>query len=482
MRNLFPLFVLLTICNASIKAQDIDAAINTSLEKDEVPIIYPYDGGTHVIFYSDKSLRFFRLNQRFLGEAEGEVSLEKIGAKPVFIELNANRKNIHLFFTRRDSNGLRCLSTNTINKKSKQSNCLPKWEFKTKLLAYASRDDTAYFFSSNEENMIDFYEVADGVKTREHSLEVSPEFYKAWVEHAEKYPQLLKTHMAEDQELAAHKIPFSPIKTYSNERYLHVTIEDGFRTHVIRLKKSIEQMEFFSSQMQFPNNGSLRGSLSNSSIAGKYLFQAVSTQRGVIVQRTHLKSRKIDFTQDYSYRDYIAKGSPIFTMNRGKQGTFKRKEDNVFEYHTDNSNRFLSLSVSSRGDYHHLQVSEIEPLRGFEEWATTPILTSTKGQTKKVNGSTHTFGLAPQHETHFAFLHHTNYKASTISMSLDDNGELVQYGGPQEFELAEANVLFYKMKYSSLFPSHSTTFLIDDRLYYCFYRKNKKQYYFAPLN
>ena len=102
-------------------------------------------------------------------------------------------------------------------------------------------------------------------------------------------------------------------------------------------------------------------------------------------------------------------------------------------------------------------------------------------QTKKISGSVQTFGLEAQTVNHFAFLHHTNFKVSTICMSLDEKGSMEPYGGPRDFPLAEANVLFYKMKYSSLFPSHSTLSYFNNTLYYCFYRKAKNQYYFASL-
>lgn len=433
------------------------------------------------MFFSDDELRYFRLNNDFQIESNSSFSLDELGFKPSFYEINANRKNIHLFYSRRDSSGLRCFSINTISKKAKKSTCIPTWTKNTLLLGHASYNDTAFFFTSNAEGTVTYSQIADGELVHEINLEVSSATYTAWKSAAIAYPQLCKTQILEEDFVQMDKIPFAPVKFFTSSRYIHVSIEGSFTTHVVTVNKVLKLMADFSYPVNLPDNGSLRGSLSNSFISKGFLFQAVSTQTGIVMQKTHLKSHDASYSKFFTYHNCTKAGSPVYIHNRGKQGTFTRKSDNVFEYHGDKKNRFLALFVSSKSGFDHILVSEVEPLYGFEEWAGRSTLVPSKGHSEKSKGVVRSFGLELQPTNHFALLKHISYKSSTIGLSLSREGVQENFAGPEEFPLAEANVLFYKMKYSSLFPSHGSLCYFNNTPYYCFYRKTKKQYYFAAL-
>jgi len=481
MRTPYPFLLILFYCIGTVNAQDIEAAINVNLKSNEAPIVYPYNGGSQLVFFSDDELRYFRLNNNFQIESSGSFDLGELGFKPNIYELNANRKNIHLFYSRRDSSGLRCFSINTINKKAKKSICLPSWNQNTLLLGHAAYNDTAFFFSSNTEGTITYSTVADGELLHEMTLEVSSAAFTAWKKAAMAYPQLCKTQILEEDFVQMGKIPFAPIKFFTSSRYIYASIEGSFTTHIITVNKVIKQMTHFSYPIRLPDNGSLRGSLSNSYVSKGFLFQAVSTQTGIVMQKTHLKSHDASYSKFFTYHNCVKAGAPVYIHNRGKHGTFARKPDNVFEYHGDKRNRFLALFVSTRGSFDHILVSEVEPLYGFEEWASRNTLVPSKEHSQKTKGIVKSYGLEVQPTLHFSLLKHISFKSSTIGLSLSGSGVLENFAGPEDFPIAEANVLFYKMKYSSLFPSHSSLCYFNNTLYYCFYRKTKKQYYFAAL-
>jgi len=478
----FTIFSAILLLSGLQKAysQRIIGSINTTIAKDETPILYAYDGGVQLIILSEDELRYYRLNQSFQIESHGTASIKNIGFAPRLYEVNANRKNINLFFSRRDSSGLRCLTINTVGHQIRIRNCIEDWDNKTQLLGHYSVQDTACFIYSNGENEISLSTVVSGESVGNANGAIDPSIFTSWTETSTSHPQLSKCLI--DQNFMRHyALPFTPIKFYHRSKNIYASIEDGFSTHIVSFSRKHGSVSQKTLNVELPTSTSLRGALSNSLIKGKNVYQGIMTANGLILQKSGLKTGDHKFNKFYTYHNCRENGSPVYLHNRGKEGSYEEAPKTSFEFHKDRNNRMMAIMVETRKGNDHVIVSEVEPLKGFENWSKTSTFIKPKEHSQKVNGLVQSFSLSVFPSANFNFQQAISYKWSSIGLSISSTGEQIENGTDPDFTYSKANVTYFKMKYSSMFASHGCLVYLNNYAAYCFYRKTKKQFFFTAV-
>ena len=463
-------------------AQNSGNTLSMKLSTNAVPIIIDYGSGFHTLFIDHKSLSYFRMGYDFTPETKGEVPLIRMGYKAKIIEVTANRKNITLYSTRDDSSGLRVRLTNTINHRLVRKVVLDDWKSGTKLLGHFSIQDTSHFLFSNQNGTFSYVRLNQGNIVSRNDYNVSLNVFNDWVKAYSTWPQLNK-HLVDEYQLSKkNHLPAAKVKFYPNARGLIISIDNGFKTHVIALNRALNSIKEHTYNIDIPMSGSLSGGLSNSYISNGHLFQAIMTKGGCIVQKSDLKFQKQLYNKFISYGYSVQTNSPVFLLNRKNRGEFTKTTDAILDYHSDRNGRQMALQVYKKGPFDHFYISEIEPLRYMPEWLESTNSLTPSNFTEKNDNYKMYMGIQFQQPSHFAFLLHAQSKSSSMGLTLDQNGTPTPFLGDDRCPMAKAAVYFHEIINKGIRPLQSTVASINGNTYYCFFWKAKGLYQFIPMD
>lgn len=481
MRSAIP-FLFLLCLTVKGYTQGSGEALSIKLNTNAVPVIIDYNSGFHAIFIDHKSLSYSRMGYDFSLESEGNVELIRMGYRAKIVEIAANRKNITLYSSRSDSSGLSVRLVNTINHRVIRKTAIKDWNDNTKLLGHFSVQDTTHFLISNEDRKLSYVRLSQGELISRNEFDLSEKTFNEWLETYQRWPQLAKHLVEQDHLLKDNHLPAAKVKFYPGHLRLTVSVDYGYKTHVIELNRKLNSLKEHTYDIEIPMSGSLSGSLSNSYISNGHIFQAVMTRGGCIVQKSDLKFQKLLYNKFISYQYSVQTSSPVFTLNRKRRGASTKTTDALLDYHGERTGRQMSLQVYKKGPFDHFYISEIEPLEYLPKWLERSNSLTPTNFTEKVDNYKMYLGLQFQQPSHFGFLLHAQSRSAGIGLTLDNTGATTPFLGDDDCPMAKASVYFHEIMNKGIRPLQSTMASINGRPYYCFYWKSKRLYQFLPMD
>lgn len=475
----FVCFLCLNVVLA--RGQSDGKTLSMKLSKNAVPVIIDYGTGFHTIFIDHKSLSYTRMNYDFSPESKGSIELTKMGYKAKIIEVAANRKNIILYSTRADSNGLRVRTVNTISHSMKKTTVVEDWKSSTLLLGHFSLQDTSHFIISNEPNQLSYIKICEGKVVSRNEFVLQDQIFEDWVYVITKWPQLSKHLIHEKQLERDDRIPFGKVKLYHSQRELVVTIDHSYKTHVLKLNPKLNALDESTYVIDIPMSGSISGSISNSYIHKDHIFQVIMTRGGCIIQKSDLVFKKQLYNKFISYHYTKKTSSPVFKLNMPR-GEFAKNNGEPLEYNGESTDRHLGLKVYKKGPFDHFYISEIQPTHLLKDWLKRTTALAPTNFSESVNNFKIYLGIQFQQPAHFTFLQHVQCKSATMGVSLDMTGGATPFLGKENFPLAEASNTYHQIINKGIRPAQSTMACIDRDAYYCFYWRSKRLYQFIPIN
>ena len=472
------LFYLLSISFSSY-SQSADAALNVTLSKNTAPYILDYQTGFHTVFINNKELLYHRMNYDFQLESKGSVDLHNMGSKLKLEELSAERKNIYLFYSRADSIGLRCFTTNTINNKSSQSVVDENYTRKCQLINHFSVQDSSYFIYLNEEKKLTLSITTGPKLLGTMQIDIDQEHIDYWVKTIRSIPQLSKSAIIKSQSIQAQKIPFNPVKIYYKGDFLYATLEKGYST--VYIQQDIKKKTTTSKVIPFNANAASSGSIFNSYLINDHLYQMLWSPAGCTLQKTDMQSDSIRYSMWVKPQMEACKKSMRLLVNRGEEGSIEKNSDRPVVLHKEQFQKYLAIFVSQKGGMDHFMISEIAPLKNREEWLKAENNISTDNIDRGKKDILTTIGIRSQTPLHYSFLQNLQCMYSSFSFSIDYENKIQPYLGDEQITLARSVALHHKFLENSVIPRFETVGNIDGSLYYCVYRKSKHLYYFIKL-
>ncbi|MBI1182832.1 hypothetical protein GC194_01080 [bacterium] len=481
MKKTIPLLSFIVLTAVCLQAQDFQATLGIKLKKDASPFVFDFGSGFHCIFIDKEKLQYNRINYDFVTESTGEIDLSELGFRPKLIEINGSRKNIHIYFTRTDSIGLRCLTINTINKKISKKVVDEGFDKKAKIMHHFSATDTLHMLYTKGNNELQYRVVANNkmVSSKDFSLDAA--LMKLWQDVNNRWPQLQKAHVGANDLAYENKIQFSPVKSYLQHRYLYITVEQAFNTHIIIINRKLESLNVINHPVEISVAGGLGGAICNSYILGKYLFQAVLAKNGCFIQKTDLKFNQPVYSTFANYHYTISSNSPVFLLNRKERGNFEKETGQTFNFHADNQEKYLGLHVSKKGPFDHFMVSEVELLPFYDGWINKANDINTENARRKEKGIYKFYSLLSQYPARYYATQYLQCMASTFCITLGSDGSENPYLGDVNFAMAKGPTYFYALTDRGALPTQPTFAAINQEVYFCFYRKGQHLYYFIKL-
>ncbi len=476
MKRFFIAFILPFISYFSF-CQNVEGALSIDFNKKSAPIIIDYDNGFHSIFYTESELNYYRLNYQFQIEQTGTIDLTKIGYKPTFIEITANRKEIYLYYRRLDSAGIWLITINTFNNSTEKKTVVKSLEKSDIIYGNFSIADTSIFLYGKEKGAITLAVLNGQNQIKSTQLQLDEKLKNVWLS-ALKLPQFSKTLIHENYGEFENKMHLGTVKYYYNFKKIKIAIDHGYSTSIFEYDYKINQIEQHDFHLDLDLLGTPSAGIYGSFIKGRNIYQAGLFSNGALIQKTDIRFLDTKYSQYVPYGMSKSTGSPVFYLNRIEQGRFVNDNSNPVELHEGRHERYLALNVQKRGAIENFIISEVEPSKLFQSWQTSSNLISPSISRRKNQSLISQYSLLSSSPYHYALNQHLHCMSSSFCFSITTSGDKSPFLGDAEWPLANANSLYFKYFKTGRAPYMPTFAKIDGNNYFCFYSTKEKRFIF----